>query len=101
MVRVYSYYFRFALFFMRSILLGLIAFLVVAWGGNTIRTQPTANPTVVRVNGFGTAANHVHSLLVLPSHMLIHATHYGLFRSQDGGVSWREIAWSSNQPIDG
>jgi photosystem II stability/assembly factor-like uncharacterized protein len=101
MVRFYSSYSRFTLFFMRSILLSLIAFLVVACGGNTISTQPTANTTVVRINGFGTAANHVHSLLVLPSHMLILATHYGLFRSQDGGVSWQEVAGGSNQPMDG
>src|SRR5260370_12261359 len=40
-------------------------------------------------------------MLVFPSHMLILATHYGLFRSQDGGVSWQEVAGGSNQPMDG
>ncbi len=101
MVRFYSSYSRFGLFFMRSILLSLIAFLFVACGGGTISTQPTANPTVVRINGFGTAANHVHSLVVLPSHVLILATHYGLFRSQNGGMTWQEVAGGSNQPMDG
>jgi len=43
----------------------------------------------------------VHSLLVLPPHVLLMATHYGLFRSQDGGTSWQEVAGGSNQPMEG
>ncbi len=85
----------------RSLLLGIIALLLVACGGDTTGAQPTANPTVVQVNGFGTAANHVHSLAVLPPHVLVLATHYGLFRSQDGGTSWQEVAGGSNQPMEG
>jgi len=81
--------------------MGLIALQLVACGGDTTGTQPAANPTPVRVNGFGTAANHVHSLLVLPSHVLMLATHYGLFRSEDGGTTWQEVAGGSNQPMDG
>lgn len=55
----------------------------------------------VPVNGFGTAANHVHSMLALPPNVLVLATHYGLFRSQDSGLTWKEVAGGSNQPIDG
>jgi photosystem II stability/assembly factor-like uncharacterized protein len=84
-----------------SLLLGIIALLLVACGGDTSSTQVTASPTVVPVNGFGTAANHVHSLLVLPPHVLVMATHYGLFRSQDGGTSWKEVAGGSNQLMEG
>jgi photosystem II stability/assembly factor-like uncharacterized protein len=40
------------------------------------------------VNGFGTAANHVHSLLALPTQNLVLATHYGLYRSANDGKSW-------------
>ncbi len=90
-----------SLFFVHSLLLSIMAFLLVACGDNTTGTQPTANPTAVRVNGFGTAANHVHAMLVLPSHVLVLATHYGLFRSQDDGTSWQEVAGGSNQPMDG
>ncbi len=90
-----------ALFTVRSMLLSIIALLLVACGGGTTSTQPAANPTTVPVNGFGTAANHVHSLVVLPSRVLVLATHYGLFRSQDGGTSWQEVAGGSNQQMDG
>src|SRR6202162_4529156 len=88
-------------FVMSSLLLCIIALLLVACGGDTNGSQPTGNPTVVQVNGFGTAANHVHSLLVLPPHVLVMATHYGLFRSQDGGTSWKEVAGGSNQLMEG
>ncbi len=88
-------------FIVGSLLLGTIALLLVACGGDTSGTQPTANPTVVQVNGFGTAANHVHSLVVLPPHVLVLATHYGLFRSQDGGTNWQVVAGGSNQPMEG
>src|SRR5260370_17744217 len=87
-------------FVMSFLLLCIIALLLVACGGDTSGSQPTANPTVVQVNGFGTAANHVHSLVVLPPHVLVLATHYGLFRSQDGGSSWQEGAGGSNQPME-
>ena len=45
-------------------------------------------PVEQNVNGFGTAANHVHALLVLPRQSLLLATHYGLYRSADDGKSW-------------
>jgi photosystem II stability/assembly factor-like uncharacterized protein len=40
------------------------------------------------VNGFGTAANHVHAMLVLPTQSVLLATHYGLYRSINDGKSW-------------
>src|SRR2546429_7136203 len=46
-------------------------------------TQQTTASAAVNVNGFGTAANHVHSLIALSNHVLVLATHYGLFRSED------------------
>jgi photosystem II stability/assembly factor-like uncharacterized protein len=83
------------------LLTSMIALLLVACGGDTSGTQATASPTAVPVNGFGTAANHVHSLVVLPSNVLVLATHYGMFRSQDGGTDWQEVAGGSNQLMEG
>jgi photosystem II stability/assembly factor-like uncharacterized protein len=57
--------------------------------------------TVTRVNGFGGANNHGHSLLALPDNVLVLATHYGLFRSGDGGITWKLVAAGSGQPMDG
>lgn len=88
-------------FVMRSLLLSIIVLFLAACGGGTTGTQPAANPTAAPVNGFGTAANHVHSLVVLPSHVLVLATHYGLFRSRDSGTSWQEVAGGSNQQMEG
>src|SRR5947207_5916088 len=88
-------------FIVGSLLLSLIALFSAACGGDTSGTQPSANPTAVQVNGFGTAANHVHSLVVLPPNVLVLATHYGLFRSQDGGTSWQEVAGGDNQLMQG
>jgi photosystem II stability/assembly factor-like uncharacterized protein len=42
----------------------------------------------MNVNGFGTAANHGHSLLALPNKVLLVATHFGLYRSTDDGKHW-------------
>lgn len=95
------YNFRPALYFMRFMPLSLIALLLVACISNTGGTQPEASPTPAPVNGFGIAANHVHSLLVLPNHVLILATHYGLFRSQDEGTTWQEVAGGPHQLMGG
>lgn len=92
---------RFALLFARTMLVSLIALLIVACSNTSTGPQAAASPTPAPVNGFGVAANHVHSLLVFPSHVLILATHYGLFRSQDDGVSWQEVAGGPHQLMDG
>ncbi|HLX58487.1 MAG TPA: sialidase family protein, partial [Ktedonobacteraceae bacterium] len=63
--------------------------------------QSTPNTTLVPVNGFGSAANHVHSLLALPQQVLIMATHYGLFRSKDNGATWQEVAGGPDQLMEG
>jgi photosystem II stability/assembly factor-like uncharacterized protein len=63
-------------------------------GGTTTQQQ-------VRVNGFGTAANHVHSLLAFPNHVLLLATHYGLFRSTDDGGHWTLSAAGPKQIMAG
>src|SRR5712692_8460484 len=84
-----------------SIVLGL-AFLLAACSPSAPGgTQPAAAPTARPVNGFGTAANHVHSLIALPNHVLVLATHYGIFRSEDDGATWQEVAAGPNQPMQG
>src|SRR5260370_9708588 len=62
---------------------------------------PQVPPTPVPVNGFGSASNHVHSLIALPHHVLIMATHYGLFRPSDDGATWQKVAGGNNQPMQG
>jgi hypothetical protein len=82
--------------------LGLLVLCVTACGGGGLAaTQPAVLSTEATVNGFGVAANHVHAMLVLPHHVLVLATHYGLFRSEDGGATWSEVAGGSNQPMYG
>ncbi|HEX4208512.1 MAG TPA: hypothetical protein VHZ51_30755 [Ktedonobacteraceae bacterium] len=62
----------------------------------------TTSPTMqANVNGFGTAANHPHALLVFPDHVLVLATHFGTFRSGDGGKSWKQVGGGSGQIMDG
>lgn len=80
-----------------------IALLLVACngGGSTGGTQPAGNATPQAVNGFGIAANHVHSLVALPSHVLVMATHYGIFRSQDNGATWQQVAAGPGQLMGG
>jgi len=78
----------------------LIALLLAACGGDNTNS-PQAQPTSVPVNGFGVASNHVHSLLAFPPHVLVMATHYGLFRSEDEGATWKEVAAGPNQLMDG
>ena len=80
--------------------LALIALLLVACGGDN-PNSPQTQATAVPVNGFGVASNHVHSLLAFPPHVLVMATHYGIFRSEDDGATWKEVAAGPNQPMDG
>ncbi|HJT56462.1 MAG TPA: sialidase family protein [Ktedonobacteraceae bacterium] len=79
-----------------------IALLLVACsGGNSGGTQTIGDATPQPVNGFGVAANHVHSLIALPSHVLVLATHYGIFRSQDNGATWQQTAAGPGQLMGG
>ena len=85
-----------------SLLLSSLLVLFAACGGdNTTATSTQTAVTPTPVNGFGTAANHVHSMLALPDHVLVLATHYGLFRSEDGGTTWKEVAGGPNQLMQG
>src|SRR5260370_1296158 len=76
-----------------------LALLLVGCGGNPGNTSVSASPTPPSVNGFGSAANHVHSMVALPDaqHTLVLATHYGIFRSQDHGATWQETAGEASQ----
>src|SRR5690348_11203174 len=86
--------------YIKSVLmLAVIALLLVACdsgngGGNG---QSTPGTTEAPVNGFGVSSNHVHSFLVLPSHVLLLATHYGIYRSQDSGATWQLVAGGPGQ----
>ena len=83
------------------ILFCLLALFVSVW---IYLNRGNSQPTVyggVRVNGFGSAANHVHSLLVLPNNVQVLATHYGLFRSSDAGRTWSTVAAGPDQLMDG
>src|SRR5207253_8962791 len=81
------------------LILGLVCLLAAC--GGTGSSTTTTQPTPVRVNGFGTAANHVHSLIALPNHVLVLATHYGIFRSEDDGATWIKVAAGNNQLMQG
>jgi len=82
--------------------LGLLLLLISACDTTgSANTEPTVPPTPAPVNGFGSTANHVHSLLALPNHVLLLATHYGIFRSEDGGTSWEKVAAGHNQLMEG
>lgn len=81
----------------------VLVLLLAACGGSgngTTGDTATATPAHERVNGFGTALNHPHSLLAFPDNVLVLATHYGLFRSADGGNSWSEVAAGPNQLME-
>lgn len=82
-------------------ILSIIALFLSACGSDNTTPTPAVTPTAVPVNGFGTAANHVHSLLAFPKQVLLLATHYGLFRSEDDGASWTEVAAGPHQLMEG
>ena len=84
-----------------ALLLSVCLCLLAACDSGSTDTQPAATPTQAPVNGFGTAANHVHSLLALPNHVLVLATHYGIFRSEDSGGMWTKVAAGHNQLMEG
>jgi hypothetical protein len=67
--------------------LSLVVLLLSACSSTTSANQ-TPTPVAQNVNGFGTAANHVHAMLALPGQVLVLATHYGLYRSTNDGKNW-------------
>lgn len=85
-----------------SIVLSVFFLLAACSSGPTNGNQSSNPPPgAAPVNGFGVAANHVHSLIALPNHVLVLATHYGIFRSQDNGTTWQEVAAGPGQPMEG
>ncbi len=84
-----------------SLLLGLLLLAACSSGGSAANPQTGSTSTEVAVNGFGSATNHVHSLLAFPKQVLVLATHYGLFRAQDGGAGWKEVAAGPGQLMQG
>ncbi len=87
---------RFSLFIVPGLLALLLAACSTGGSGGA-----AATPTVTRVNGFGGANNHGHSLLAFPDNVLVLATHYGLFRSGDNGSTWNLVAAGPNQSMAG
>jgi photosystem II stability/assembly factor-like uncharacterized protein len=79
--------------------LTLFAFLFAACSSSSGTTSAT--PTPAPVNGFGVSSNHVHSLLTLPNHVVLLATHYGIYRSSDGGTNWQQTSGGPNQLMQG
>lgn len=84
----------------------LIGALIVLLSGcgtwtNDIPGAATQTNTQANVNGFGTAANHPHAMLVFPNNVIVLATHYGTFWSGDAGQSWKQVAGGSGQAMDG
>ncbi len=91
---------------MELLIPGLLVLLALLFSSCTLNSttqasQPTAAPTFAPVNGFGSAENHVHSLLAQPHSVLVMATHYGIFRSTNGGASWQKVTTGPNQPMQG
>src|SRR5262245_8758553 len=88
-------------FCLTAVMLAICLLSACSLPGGSGGTPSTDAQDQVRVNGFGTAANHVHSLVALPDKVLLLATHYGLFRSQDDGANWTQVAGGSNQLMQG
>ena len=85
-----------------ALILAAIALLLLGCdsGNGSGNGQGTSGTTEVPVNGFGVSSNHVHSLVVLASHALLLATHYGIYRSQDNGAIWQLVAGGPGQLME-
>jgi photosystem II stability/assembly factor-like uncharacterized protein len=80
-----------------ALILAAIALLLVGCNSE----QNTPDTSQAPVNGFGISSNHVHSLLIFPSHVVLLATHYGIYRSQNDGTTWQLVAGGPNQVMSG
>ncbi len=75
------------------LLVGVLALLVLA--ACSQNPQPKAD--------FGDQKNHIHAMLALPGKpgQVLLATHYGLFRTTDGGATWKKVLGGSGQLAQG
>ncbi len=75
------------------LLVGVLALLVLTACNQD--TQPKVD--------FGDQKNHIHSMLALPGKpgQVLVATHYGLFRTTDGGATWKKVLGGSGQLAQG
>jgi photosystem II stability/assembly factor-like uncharacterized protein len=80
----------------RSLVLSAVLLALLLTGCSTLAGEDTQSQPA-NVNFFGTGANHVHSLIALPNNVLVLATHFGIFRSADGGQHWTLVTAGPNQ----
>jgi hypothetical protein len=83
-------------------LLWLLAALAVLAGcGDS--GAPGASGASGASGAYGGAQNHLHDILALAGvpHTVLLATHIGLYRSNDGGHAWSEVAGGAGQQMDG
>jgi photosystem II stability/assembly factor-like uncharacterized protein len=80
---------------MIGLLCGLICLLLA---GCDLSNTQDASPAA-----YGGSLNHLHDLLALHQvqNTLILATHIGLYRSDNQGKTWSEVAGGAGQPMDG
>ena len=77
----------------RCLTLGFIALLALA--GCTQTAQSNGGKGA----NFGDQKNHIHAMVTLPGHpgTLLVGTHYGLFRTTDGGQTWKKLLGDPGQ----
>src|ERR1051326_8266665 len=85
---------------------GWLARLSVWWAlGAILATLVLAacSPDTPAKFDFGDQKNHIHSMLALPGKAgtVLLATHYGLFRTTDGGKTWKKVLGGSGQLAQG
>ena len=80
----------------RSFVLSAVLLALLLTGCSTLAGEDTQSQPA-NVNFFGTGANHVHSLIALPNNVLVLATHFGIFRSADGGQHWALVTAGPDQ----
>ncbi len=74
----------------------LVLIVLASCGDNT-------TPNGGKGANFGDNKNHIHSMLALPgtTNTLLLATHHGLFRTTDGGKTWKEVLAGTGQLAEG
>ena len=77
----------------RCLALGVIV--LVALAGCNQNPQPTGGKGA----NFGDQKNHIHAMVTLPGHpgTLLVGTHYGMFRTTDGGQTWKKVLGDPGQ----